>query len=144
MQIKKAKVKNAKEIQEVLSERCRVTSDRAGPTNHELYVQRIGDASMLNSQCRDFAKDCLKRLGIVQPQSQYEKNEKAFDRFTLTADELERKNLAMWKQLSKKAQKVALTTHGSDELGTLTNSREHLRMNDSVINVEQPLINVEE
>ena len=92
---KRAKVKNAKEIQEVLSERCRITTDRAGPSTHEQYVQRIGDASMLPTQCREFAKDALKRIGIVQPQSQFEKNEKAFDRFTLTADELERKNLAM-------------------------------------------------
>ena len=48
----------------------------------------VGKAGMLSRETRLYGREILKRKGVIKPQTQQEKNKKAFNKYTLSAEEI--------------------------------------------------------
>ena len=59
---------------------------------------------MLSRETRLYGREILKRKGVIKPQTQQEKNKKAFDKYTLSAEEIKRRN----EERKEKERKAAL------------------------------------
>lgn len=80
-----ASVARKKDIEETFTQKCVVEKSKPGPSEHEQTIMLLGSSDMLPIKLRENCKNILqKELGIVKPQTQQDKNHKAFDKYMLS------------------------------------------------------------
>ena len=75
-----------KDIEKLFAARCRVVSEKTGPSEAEIIRSLVGNVSMLSGNLRELSKEVLKRKGIIKHPSIHEKYSKIFDRYTLSPE----------------------------------------------------------
>jgi len=55
-----------REIQEILSAKCRVTDDKSGPRQHEQLKEMVGNTGMFTPKMMELNTQILKRIGVVK------------------------------------------------------------------------------
>ena len=91
MNLKKTSVTRRKEIQMLYAAKCRVAAQAAEPTEAEMLKSMLGDISMLNGNVRSLSKNILLKKGMLKPQTQQQKYEKVFSKFSLSPEQLNSK-----------------------------------------------------
>ena len=104
-----------REVNKTLAARCTLTVGRTGPSAAEVKKSLVGGSSMAGKEARDLAAKVLGRIGLLRHQTIYEKYEKAFDRLTLTSEELDKLREEMAARLEKG--RTAVATLGDADAG---------------------------
>ena len=108
-----------REINTILAAKCRVTEDKAGPRLHDEVKNMVGGTSMFGNQLREMNTKILKRIGVVKLQTIHEKYDKAFDKLTLTKDEL----MAKKKDMRKRIHRERMSFHESSDTRMFSQSQ---------------------
>ena len=79
-----------REINNILAAKCRVTEDKTA-RHHDEVKNMVGSTAMFSKDLREMNTQILKRIGVVKLQTIHEKYDKAYDKLTLTHEELKAK-----------------------------------------------------
>ena len=85
---RRMEVSRKREIEKLFAARCRVVTEKTGPSEAEIIRSLVGNVSMLSGNLRELSKGVLRRKGMIKHPSIHEKYQKVFDKYTLTPDEL--------------------------------------------------------
>ena len=92
-------VQRKSDIEKLFSKRCRVVTEKAGPTQKELIQSMVGKAGELPSSVRTMGTKVLMAKGVIKYPTVHEKYQKVFDKYTLDHEEFQRKKEERHQQL---------------------------------------------
>lgn len=97
----KTTVARQRAIQKLYAAKCRVASYEPELTVEEMEHQSLGDSTLMQGEIRAMSKNILVTKGMLKIQTEQEKYDKIFSKYTLTPAELEAKKRDLKQHLNR-------------------------------------------
>ena len=79
------------ELEKLFAQRCRVVSEKTGPTQKKIIKQMVGRAGELPQEIRKHGEKVLMAKGVIKHMTIHEKYQNVFDKYTMDHEEYKQK-----------------------------------------------------